>query len=115
LGEKAIDFERQPFGNAEFLDNPQTQRPCILWLDVSASMLGAPIEQLNDAIVTFGPVKKEMDFTSAVNFFSAPPVHAGQYPMGEAIEVALRILRQRKSATPCQWREFLSPGRIKPL
>jgi uncharacterized protein YegL len=111
------DFEQQPFGDAEFLDNPQARCPCILLLDVSASMSGAPIEQLNEglrhlqeeiqsdslaakrvefAIVTFGPVKTEMDFTSAANFFAPHLSTQGSTPMGEAIDVALRMLRERK-------------------
>jgi uncharacterized protein YegL len=111
------DFDQQPFGDAEFLDNPQARCPCILLLDVSASMSGAPIEQLNEglrhlqeeiqsdslaakrvefAIVTFGPVKTEMDFTSAANFFAPHLSTQGSTPMGEAIDVALRMLRERK-------------------
>jgi uncharacterized protein YegL len=111
------DFEQKPFGDAEFLDNPQARCPCILLLDVSASMSGAPVEQLNEglrhlqeeiqsdslaakrvefAIVTFGPVKTEMDFTSAANFFAPHLSTQGSTPMGEAIDVALRMLRERK-------------------
>jgi uncharacterized protein YegL len=80
-------------------------------------MSGAPIEQLNEglrhlqeeiqsdslaakrvefAIVTFGPVKTEMDFTSAANFFAPHLSTQGSTPMGEAIDVALRMLRERK-------------------
>lgn len=96
------DFEQQPFGDAEFLDNPQARCPCILLLDVSASMSGAPIEQLNEglrllqeeiqsdslaakrvelAIVTFGPVNTEMDFTGAANFFPPHLSTQGNTPM----------------------------------
>jgi hypothetical protein len=34
------------FGDAEFLNNPQARCPCVLLLDVSASMSGGPIEGL---------------------------------------------------------------------
>jgi uncharacterized protein YegL len=46
--------------------------------------------------VTFGPVKTEMDFTSAANFFAPHLSTQGSTPMGEAIDVALRMLRERK-------------------
>jgi uncharacterized protein YegL len=108
------DFEQQPFGDAEFLDTPQARCP---YIHVSASMSGPPVEQLNEglrhlqeeiqsdslaakrvefAIVTFGPVKTEMDFTSAVDFLSPHLSTQGSTPMGEAIDVALRMLRERK-------------------
>src|SRR4051794_3627054 len=111
------DFQQQPFGDAEFLDNPQPRCPCILLLDVSGSMGGAPIQQLNEglqllqeevqsdslaakrvefAIVTFGPVRTELDFTSAANFFPPNLSSQGATPMGEAIETALKMLQERK-------------------
>lgn len=113
------EFEQQPFTDARLIDNPQPRCPCVLILDVSGSMNGRPIEELNEglrllqeeiqsdslaakrvefAIVTFGPVKIEMDFTSATHFCAPQLVSQGATPMGEAIEVGLRILRQRKDA-----------------
>ena len=37
----------------EFLDNPEPRCPCILVLDCSASMMGARIEALNEAVAVF--------------------------------------------------------------
>src|SRR5258708_20589130 len=80
-------------------------------------MRGWPIDQLNEglkifrdelaadslaskrvdvAIVTFGPVNVETDFTSAQNFQAPTLSVAGDTPMGQAIETGLSMLRSRK-------------------
>lgn len=111
------DYTQQPFHAAEFFDNPHPRCPCLLLLDNSVSMRGAPIDELNQglkafedelkgdslaaqrvevAIVTFGPVRTEVDFTSATSF-TAPQLQVeGNTPMGEAIERGLEMLRARK-------------------
>ena len=110
-------LEQVPFGGAEFVENPEPRCPCILLLDTSGSMNGEPISELNTglqtfkdelgadalaekrvevAIVTFGPVKVEADFQPAA-IFQPPQLSAsGDTPMGQAIQTALDMLRQRK-------------------
>jgi len=107
-----------PFGNIGFAENPEPRCPCVLLLDVSGSMQGTPIAQLNAgltvyrdelaadslaakrvevAIVTFGgQVETACDFVTAENFV-APTLHAaGDTPMGAAIERAIELVTQRK-------------------
>jgi uncharacterized protein YegL len=110
-------FEQVPFSGTEFVDNPEPRCACLLLLDNSMSMRGSPIDQLNEglkifrdelaadslaskrvevAIVTFGPVNVETDFTSAANFHAPTLSVAGDTPMGQAIETGLSMLRTRK-------------------
>lgn len=104
--------------DAEFADNPEPRCPCVLLLDVSGSMNGQPIDELNAglqsfrdelsadtlamkrvevALVTFGPVRVEASFQSASSFY--PPVLSaqGDTPMGAAIRQGLDLLTQRKA------------------
>lgn len=110
--------EPNPFAVAEFADNPEPRCPCLLLLDVSGSMTGSKIEELNAGlrafeeelksdslsakrvevgIVSFGPVQLQQDFISASQF-SAPRLKPqGGTPMGQAIESGIEMLRQRKN------------------
>lgn len=112
-------FEQQPFGDATFAENPENRCPVVLVLDTSGSMSGRRISELNVglqtfrdelsadqlaakqvevAIITFGPVNVECDFTG-IQYFSPPTLSpTGDTPMGAAIERALDVLRQRKDA-----------------
>jgi len=98
--------------------NPEPRCACILLLDVSGSMAGQPINQLNDGLVTFqqalqndplasmrvevaivtfgGSVIMEQDFITADQYQARNLAVSGMTPMGEAINHALDMLRQRK-------------------
>jgi uncharacterized protein YegL len=111
------DFDQVPFFSAEFAENPEPRCPCILLLDSSGSMNGNPIAELYGglktfkdelmadamavkrvelAVVTFGPVRVLAEFQTA-DVFQPPAIAAsGDTPMGQAIEKALEMLRQRK-------------------
>lgn len=113
------DFDQVAFSGAEFAENPESRCACLLLLDTSGSMSGRPIEELNAglqtlqtelqgdslaakrvelAIVTFGPVEVQTEFTAA-NMFYAPTLEtSGNTPMGAAIERGLELLRERKNA-----------------
>jgi uncharacterized protein YegL len=109
--------EQISFETNDFASNPEPRCPCILLLDVSGSMNGRPIEELNaglttfkdelasDAlamkrveigIVTFGPVQVESPFTGAATFYPPTLQSQGDTPMGGAIMQALDMVRDRK-------------------
>ena len=108
-----------PVGLPEFVENPETRCPVILLLDVSGSMSGQPIQELNRglaafkedvvkdsqaalsvevAIVSFGPVRLTQDFVTIENFTPPELKPDGFTPMGKAIEYALDLLESRKTA-----------------
>jgi uncharacterized protein YegL len=110
--------EQVPFSNAELVANTEPRCPVVLLLDISGSMGGDPIRELNAglvqfqdelsadqlatkrvevAIVSFGEeVKVEFDFTSP-DMLKPPTLSAaGPTPMGEAIHKGLDLLQGRK-------------------
>lgn len=112
-----IFSEQVAFGTDSFADNPEPRCPCLLILDTSGSMSGAPIAELNAglvvfkdelatdslamkrvevAVVSFGPVKVENTFHTAPNFFPPTLAANGDTPMGAAIKIGLDLVRQRK-------------------
>jgi uncharacterized protein YegL len=102
----------------EFVENPEPRCPVVLLLDTSNSMGGSPLRQLNEsveifrndiasdaqaslrvelAIISFGgTVRLVRDFVAVHEWRPSPLVSAGDTPMGEAIEMGLRLLEERK-------------------
>ncbi|MGO8735340.1 MAG: vWA domain-containing protein [Terriglobia bacterium] len=105
--------------NPEFAANPDPRVACVLLLDTSGSMSGAAIDALNQglkafqddiqedalakrrveiAIVTFGgSVQKIQDFISAGSFAAPTLVAEGKTPMGEAIALGVKLVKDRKA------------------
>lgn len=106
--------------NPEFVMNPAKRCPLVLLLDISGSMQGAPIQELNDGLVAFkqnletdeiamasvelavitfgGIVQLTQEFTTLANFHPIPFTPQGNTPMGEAIDLGLDKLEQRKNS-----------------
>jgi uncharacterized protein YegL len=113
-------LEQIPFSpEAEkFANNPEPRVACLLLLDVSGSMAGAAIAELNAglttykdelaadslaskrvevAIVTFGGlVQTVCDFTTADSFQAPVLAASGDTPMGGAIREGVEMIRREK-------------------
>jgi uncharacterized protein YegL len=111
-------YEQQPFDPGPFINNPGQRCPCLLLLDVSTSMSGRPIEELNAglvllkdelsadalaskrvqiAVVTFGPVETVTDFVDAGQWDAPVLMPKGNTPMGAAIEHGLQMIESQKA------------------
>jgi uncharacterized protein YegL len=108
------------FGTDNFAENPEPRVPCILILDISQSMTGQPISELNDglrtykdelsadglaskrvevAVVTFGgDVRTVCDFATADQFQPPTLEPCGMTPMGKAVNTAIDMLEARKQS-----------------
>lgn len=105
------------FETSDFADNPEPRCPCLLVLDHSGSMAGPPIAELNAGlalfrdelladglamkrvevgIIGFGPARVLQEFETAATF-TPPTLKAnGDTPLGQAIEMAVEMVRSRK-------------------
>jgi uncharacterized protein YegL len=103
----------------EFAENPEPRCPCVLLLDTSGSMQGAPVDALNKglaafkedllkdplaarrvevAVVTFdNEVKVLQDFVTVDNFQPPALTAQGQTFMGGGIQRALDLIQARKT------------------
>ena len=104
----------------EFAANPDPRCPCVLILDTSASMDGAPITAMNSglqafqadirkntlaqrrvevAVINFGSNGAEVtqDFVTAGQFEPLTLKAEGSTPIGDAINMALDLLQERKA------------------
>ncbi len=95
--------EQITFATSDFASNPEPRCPCILLLDVSGSMNGRPINELNAGLVTFrdellaDPLALKRVELGIVTFGPVPILFAqGDTPMGAAITKALDMVEERK-------------------
>jgi uncharacterized protein YegL len=112
--------EQIPFGTNDFAENPEQRCPCVLLLDISGSMAGAPIAELNKGVATFrdelaadslaakrvevalvtfgGQVQTACDFTTPESFQPPALAAGGDTPMAAPIDQGLDLLQRRKDA-----------------
>jgi uncharacterized protein YegL len=104
----------------DLIDNPSPRCACELVLDISGSMSGEPMRALNAGVQAFveslkddemasfsvelsvitagGRVVEELPFTTACNISDFRSLSAsGSTPLGEAVELALKRLEERKA------------------
>jgi len=105
--------------NDDLIENPSPRCACMVVLDTSGSMGGAPIDQLNIGLQNFiqslqkddvaacsvevgvitagGHVTEQLPFTTAMNIDQVQAFQAtGGTPLGEAVSLALQKLEARK-------------------
>ena len=105
--------------DSDLLENPSARCACMLVLNTSGSMSGAPIDELNAGLQAFikavrddeiaaysvdlgvitagDPVREALPFTFVNAIESISPLHAnGTTPLGQAVQLALDRLEERK-------------------
>jgi uncharacterized protein YegL len=122
---------QKPFGTSDFALNPEPRCPCLLLLDVSGSMAGSPIQELNaglkgfrealcaddlaskrveTACITFGgTVEVATEFETAPVFQPPWLTARGETPMGAAILSGIELVRLRKEAYRANGIAFYRP------
>ncbi len=127
----SYSLDQLPFGIDSFADNPEPRCPCVLLLDVSGSMQGQPVSELNKglkyfkedlssdelakkrvevAIVTFGgSVQVKNNFQTALSFIPPELSADGDTPMGRAILEGLQLLKHRKEEYKANGISFYRP------
>lgn len=116
---KSINKKETIMGFDDLISNPTTRVPVILCLDVSGSMLGPAINELNEgvrnfydairnddmalysaeiAVVTFGTTAECIEnFSTLESKGRMEDLKAGgRTPMGEAVNLAMDMLEERK-------------------
>jgi len=109
-------YAQIPFDDISLIENSQIRCPCLLLLDTSGSMTGAPIDELNSglvtlqqelvsdslaskrvevSIVTFGPVRSMCDFLTVDKFIPPSLTATGGTPTGQAIMFGIKKVRER--------------------
>ena len=108
------------FSKVEFAENPEPRVPCVLIVDTSSSMQGPRMDELNKGLVAYqkelladplaskrvevavvsfgGRVICQVDFCTAANFHPPTLQPIGGTPMGEAINMALDMIEERKNS-----------------
>jgi uncharacterized protein YegL len=126
-------MEQNPFteSSPEFAENPEPRCASVLLLDVSASMAGDSIQQLQDgltvykdqlaadslarkrvevAVVTFGGTVQVANTFTPAEFFNPPTLVAiGETPMGMAVVTALDLVQSRKAEYKVAGAQYFQP------
>jgi len=118
------------FEETEFADNPEPRCAVVLALDVSGSMAGQPIAELNAglkelaqalkadklaslrvelAMVTFGGSLTIIDFVPAYAFQPPNLIANGSTPMGAAVQKGLALLHERKDTYKRNGLDYFRP------
>jgi len=126
-------MEQNPFAqaSAEFAENPEPRCASVLLLDVSSSMAGDSIHQLQEglmvykdqlaaddlarkrveiAVITFGGTVQVANTFVSAEFFNPPPLVAtGDKPMGTAVLTALDLVKSRKEEYKAAGAQYFQP------
>ncbi len=115
--EEEYEFTGSLFEDVEFIENPEPRCPCVLLVDTSSEMGGKAIKALNQgmihfreelltddlaakrvevSVVAFGPTRIESHFQNPEDFYPPKLKADGDAPLGEAIDLAIQLVGDRK-------------------